>query len=193
MLLGRLKFSFCQLVDFPFNLVPFALPICQQNLGLGYLSYGNFAATGRENKMSEMVTIEPEGAVETTVETQLIHERPLLKVLIGFPTVLSVVLINSVVVLLVSLPVIRNSAFNPILLGIDYICSIYFVIEAVLKIRLMSFRGYWKENWNKLDFIVVLSTIPILLNPLLPAHLEAFSFVSLLRVGRFLRFYDRYA
>ncbi|MEM7131797.1 MAG: ion transporter [Chloroflexota bacterium] len=122
------------------------------------------------------------------VDDGKIQERPLLNLVVGNRTVLFVVLLNSVVILLTTLPAFENFAYRSLLLGIDYVCSVYFLIEATTKISVLGFRGYWADHWNKLDLFVVLTTLPLLLDPLLPANLAAFSFISLLRMGRFLRF-----
>ncbi len=123
---------------------------------------------------------------------------PVLRVIIGDITVLSVVVINAFSILAMEVPsfglFIENLFPNINVMGniipwIDYGCSIYFVVEAQIKIALFGFRGYWSSGWNKLDFFVVVSTLPLLMNPFVSAvDMQAFSFVSLLRLGRFLRF-----
>ncbi|MBV7331469.1 ion transporter [Chloroflexi bacterium TSY] len=102
--------------------------------------------------------------------------------------VLSVVMVNAAAILLLSYPLVQVFAYNAALAVVDYICSLFFVVEAIVKIRQVGFRQYWRDHWNKLDFLVVLTTIPLLVNPFIPANLEIFSFISLLRMGRFLRF-----
>jgi voltage-gated sodium channel len=73
---------------------------------------------------------------------------------------------------------------------IDYICMWYFVFEAVVKIRLFGFNGYWSRPWYRFDFLIVLASIPRLFMPPTAAAAEAgaFALAPLLRIGRFLRF-----
>lgn len=80
-----------------------------------------------------------------------------------------------------------HSATRGILFWIDYACTIYFLLEATLKIRAGGFRGYWAIPWNRFDFIVVLLSMPSLLAPLIDVH--AFAIFLVLRVGRLFRFF----
>lgn len=47
---------------------------------------------------------------------------------------------------------------------LDSFFTILFVIEALVKISTNGWKGYWRENWNKFDFIITLIAIPSLLN-----------------------------
>lgn len=47
---------------------------------------------------------------------------------------------------------------------IDSFFTIIFILEAIVKIREFGWKAYWKENWNKFDFIITIVAIPSLLN-----------------------------
>ncbi|PIK39622.1 putative voltage-dependent T-type calcium channel subunit alpha-1H isoform X5 [Apostichopus japonicus] len=69
----------------------------------------------------------------------------------------------------------------------NYMFTVVFIWEAVLKIIALSFRRYMRDKWNKLDmFIVILSVISIVLE-----ELEADSFIpvnpTIVRTMRVLR------
>ncbi len=113
--------------------------------------------------------------------------RPLAAIpafLIREATVLTVIVINAVVLFLDAFPDIHAQTHG-VLFAIDYGCMLFFVTEAALKIWHLGFRGYWRSSWNRLDFIIVVISLPILLTPFVAAELDAFSVVLL---GRFLRF-----
>lgn len=49
--------------------------------------------------------------------------------------------------------------------SIDVIFTVFFLLEAIVKIHNMSFKKYWQEGWNKFDFIIVLFALPSILDP----------------------------
>eukprot|EP01012_Entosiphon_sulcatum_P008171 TRINITY_DN14339_c0_g1_i2.p1 TRINITY_DN14339_c0_g1~~TRINITY_DN14339_c0_g1_i2.p1 ORF type:complete len:1845 (-),score=307.13 TRINITY_DN14339_c0_g1_i2:77-5611(-) len=92
--------------------------------------------------------------------------------------------------------------FNVLLLLIDYYnapqtqvdfmndaniaCVAIFALEAVLKIFALGIRGYFKDHFNKLDFVLVLVSIPDLAVSSTTA-LSAFRGLRFIRMARFLR------
>ena len=104
--------------------------------------------------------------------------------LISEPLVLTIIGLNAVAIVLSGFSHIREH-FGEWISWVDYGCLLYFVAEAILKIRRNSFTNYWKRGWNKLDFIIVLGSSPLLLEPIVGGSVQFFSIVL---VGRFLRF-----
>ncbi len=104
--------------------------------------------------------------------------------LISEPLVLTIIGLNAVAIVLSGFSHIRGH-FGEWISWVDYGCLLYFVAEAILKIRRNSFTNYWKRGWNKLDFIIVLGSSPLLLEPIVGGSVQFFSIVL---VGRFLRF-----
>ncbi len=104
--------------------------------------------------------------------------------LISEPLVLTIIGLNAVAIVLSGFSHIREH-FGEWITWVDYGCLLYFVAEAILKIRRNSFTNYWKRGWNKLDFIIVLGSSPLLLEPIVGSSVQFFSIVL---VGRFLRF-----
>ncbi len=119
--------------------------------------------------------------------------KSFLETFVNEKLVMLIVIINSIV--FVSLDV------NPKLVEItgvwitwvDYICVVYFIFEMFLKIYLFGFFSYIKSNWNKFDVVIVLASLPILLEPFFEAIGDSlgwapiFRVTRLLRLGRFLR------
>lgn len=50
------------------------------------------------------------------------------------------------------------------LLIIDSLFTLLFLFEAVVKIRVQGFLGYWSDSWNRFDFIIVLLALPSCVN-----------------------------
>lgn len=50
------------------------------------------------------------------------------------------------------------------LLIMDSLFTLLFLFEAVVKIQVQGFRGYWSDGWNRFDFIIVLLALPSLVN-----------------------------
>lgn len=115
-------------------------------------------------------------------------QHPLIKWLIKDPVVLSIIFVNTLTLFLAGFPSINNTT-KTILHWIDYSCLIYFLIEALLKIWILGFSKYWKNGWNKIDFLIVVGSLPFLTSPFVNNDLAIFSFLPLLRMGRFLRFW----
>jgi len=114
--------------------------------------------------------------------------HPLIKFLIGEPIVLSVIAFNVFAVFVSAFPLLSDGV-RITFEWFDYVCMVYFVVEAILKIAVLRFRAYWRSAWNKFDFIIVLLGIPLLLSPPhLGDPLTVFAIAPLLRMGRFLRF-----
>ncbi len=71
---------------------------------------------------------------------------------------------------------------------VDYACVVYFVVEALIKVRLESWRRYIRSGWNKLDFVIVLSSLPFLLTPVFDySELGGITVLRLLRLFRLFR------
>ena len=70
---------------------------------------------------------------------------------------------------------------------IDYLCVIFFLVEAVLKIRRDGWPLYWSSGWNRFDFTVVVLSLPALLGPFF--DVRQFAFVLILRLGRLFRLF----
>lgn len=51
-----------------------------------------------------------------------------------------------------------------LLLLVDSIFTLLFLIEAVVKIRMVGFSEYWSDGWNRFDFILVLLALPSCVN-----------------------------
>jgi len=51
-----------------------------------------------------------------------------------------------------------------ILLVIDSLFTLLFLLEALVKIRVHGFLGYWADGWNRLDFFLVLLALPSCVN-----------------------------
>ncbi|MDC7242550.1 MAG: ion transporter [Sphaerochaetaceae bacterium] len=67
---------------------------------------------------------------------------------------------------------------------IDHLITALFIVELVVKCREYGFRGYFLSNWNKLDFVLVLLSVPALITFLFNWEIVDFSFLLVFRVMR---------
>jgi len=81
----------------------------------------------------------------------------------------------------------RGSLARSAWFWIDYVCVIFFLVEALVKIRRDGWKIYWASSWTKFDFSVVLVSMPALLGPFL--DLGKFAIVLILRLGRLFRLF----
>ena len=106
----------------------------------------------------------------------------------GESLVLAVIGINALAVFIGAFPELPANWAHA-LAWLDYVCLIYFVVELFAKVITFGIRGYWSNLWNRLDFFIVLLSLPLLAQP--PWVEYTFGFLAiapLLRLGRFLRF-----
>ena len=103
-------------------------------------------------------------------------------------TVLAVIALNALAVFFGAFPEIPQP-WHFILQSVDYACLIYFVVELIAKVAAFGFPQYWKNLWNRLDFFIVLVSLPLLAQPPWVEYTLGFLAIApLLRLGRFLRF-----
>ena len=69
---------------------------------------------------------------------------------------------------------------------VDYFFVVIFLIEAIVKISHLGWKGYWDSNWNRFDFFIVLVSLPALLSPFIVMG-RSTSFLKILRLGRMVR------
>ena len=61
----------------------------------------------------------------------------------------------------------------------DSFFTILFVIEAIVKISTYGWKDYWKDGWNRFDFILTVVAIPSLMNSFLDFDLATNILLSL--------------
>lgn len=98
--------------------------------------------------------------------------------------VLLVILINSVILFLQ-----EDGVKSPTINILDAMCTIFFIVEMVVKHHQLGFKGYWSNAWNRMDGILVILSIPALISYFVPAHLMDLSILLILRVLRIFRIF----
>lgn len=71
---------------------------------------------------------------------------------------------------------------------IDYACVVFFVIEVVLKLRHLGWKGYFSSGWNRFDFLVTLLCLPILWDPFIVTS-NRLGWAPIFRTGRLFRLF----
>lgn len=74
----------------------------------------------------------------------------------------------------------------------NYLCGIYidafftlfFLVEAIVKIHKYGWASYWQDGWNKLDFLIVVLALPSLSNLFLAEKLVGMNVILSFRVLR---------
>lgn len=106
--------------------------------------------------------------------------------LVAEPLVLAIIGINVATIFLSGFSSVQESV--GVWIGwVDYVCLLYFIAEAAIKIRQRGFAGYWERGWNRLDLFIVIGSSPMLLEPLLGDRVEFFSIMLMGRTLRLLR------
>jgi voltage-gated sodium channel len=66
----------------------------------------------------------------------------------------------------------------------DNVITALFIIELVVKFKELGIKCYFKSSWNKLDFILIILSIPALIAFILQLNVIDFSFLLVFRVLR---------
>lgn len=92
--------------------------------------------------------------------------------------ILAIVLLNVVAIFLQECGV-NNIALNVV----DIVCTIIFVVEMSVKHSVYGLKGYWGDQWNMLDGVVTIISLPALLTYFSPS-LFNYSFIIAFRALR---------
>lgn len=115
-----------------------------------------------------------------------------LKIVTNEQLVMLVVLINSAVFVALDIDPTLPERTGAWISWIDYFCVLFFVFEFLAKMKLLGLKGYLKDNWNKFDLLIVIASVPILIEPFIGtlatmSWAPLFRLTRLLRLARFLR------
>jgi voltage-gated sodium channel len=110
----------------------------------------------------------------------------LIRFILSDRVVMSAIVLNTVALLMFEMTV-SDAPNLTVWFWIDYACVVFFLLEAVLKIRTMSWSRYWASWWNRFDFTIVVISLPALAGPVLDSH--DFAFILVLRLGRLFRLF----
>lgn len=106
------------------------------------------------------------------------------KIFLNEKIVLTVIILNTLVIFF------QESGFNyNIYLHLDTICLIYFCIEIIVKIKEYGFRQYLDNGWDRLDFLLVIFSLPSLLTLFIDSSIINLSVLLTLRLLRVLRIF----
>lgn len=97
--------------------------------------------------------------------------------------ILGVIILNSITILLGAFDDL-SPAQTKLITAIDNVITVIFVIEMIVKIKEFKIRGYFSSNWNKLDCLLVLLSIPALISWIFDLSLSSLSFFLIFRVLR---------
>lgn len=100
--------------------------------------------------------------------------------------VLFVIFLNACVFLILDVNP-QIGAEYPLLYKLDIVCILFFILEALIKIYSLGYKNYFSDNWNKFDTLIVISSLPILLEPIMPALAANLTWAPILRMTRVLR------
>lgn len=92
------------------------------------------------------------------------------------------IVLNAIVIFLWYFPQFHGNSWLQIL---DHIFIVLFALEAVAKVKEFGWKRYWKVLWNRFDFLIVLVSLPSLLES--AAILPDASYLLILRLFRLVR------
>lgn len=103
--------------------------------------------------------------------------------------ILFAILLNAILIFVMAFP--YNDHFLPYRIA-EFCFTLFFLIEIIVKCRHYGFNTYLQDNFNKLDFAIIILSIPMLISPfiVLPqvGPLLIFRLLRLVRLIRLLTF-----
>ncbi len=72
---------------------------------------------------------------------------------------------------------------------IDSLITVLFILEASIKIHFYGWKTYIQSNWNKLDFILVILSLPSIFLIFLNIDYANLSFLLIFRISRIFKFF----
>jgi voltage-gated sodium channel len=96
--------------------------------------------------------------------------------------ILALILLNSVILFIRAYIPAENDKLTMDL--IDHAITFFFIVELTVKISEFGFKTYLHSGWNKLDFLLILLSIPALLTFIFNLNLADFSFLLVFRILR---------
>jgi len=73
--------------------------------------------------------------------------------------------------------------------GLDSFFTLLFVFEIAVKIKTTSFRRYFLSNWNKVDFVLILLSVPSIFYFFLDVKFTDLHFILIFRISRVFKFF----
>ena len=100
------------------------------------------------------------------------------------------ILINALIIFIMYFPAWKH---HPWLETADHLLVLFFLVEAIVKMRALGTKAYFASAWNRFDFIIVMGSLPTLFVfffPILPdtSLLIVLRLFRLIRLIRFIQF-----
>jgi voltage-gated sodium channel len=112
---------------------------------------------------------------------------PMFRVLVSETAVIAVILLSTLALFAYGFTS-PGTTEHGVWLAIDVACVSYFVIEALIKIRVDHWDVYINQPWNRFDLVIVVLSLPVLVAPITTDAI-AFIGVPVLRLARLFRLF----
>ena len=104
--------------------------------------------------------------------------------------ILVAILLNAVVIFALYFPELRGTWW---LVWLDHLFIAFFAVEIIVKLYTLKPKAFFAKAWNRFDFIIVVGSLPVLIEPFVDVPDEANLLILLrlfriVRLVRFLRF-----
>lgn len=112
--------------------------------------------------------------------------RKIKKLFLNDKFILIIIIINAVIIFGEGFEKINGNLLH-IINFIDFFITLLFIVEVIVKISHFSWKKYFESNWNKLDLLLIVLSLPSLL--LLFANTKTdISFLLVIRISRVFKF-----
>src|SRR5688572_10620226 len=111
----------------------------------------------------------------------------ILRALTREPVVIGAILISTLAMFMLGFAEQGSPAYR-FWLAVDIGCVCYFMVEAIGKIAIHGWSGYWALRFNRFDLLILILSLPVLAAPRL-SEAVAFVGIPVLRLARLFRLF----
>jgi len=95
--------------------------------------------------------------------------------------ILILILLNAIIIFISEYNIAK---IHNTLIIIDNVITVLFIIELVIKFKTFGIKEYFHSNWNRMDFILIVLSIPTLITFIFNLNFSDLSFLLIFRVMR---------
>jgi voltage-gated sodium channel len=111
----------------------------------------------------------------------------ILRALTREPVVIGAILLSTLAMFMLGFAEQDSTSYR-VWLAVDIGCVLFFLVEAIGKIALAGWRGYWALRFNRFDLLILCLSLPVLAAPRL-SEAVAFVGIPVLRLARLFRLF----
>lgn len=96
--------------------------------------------------------------------------------------ILGLILLNAIILFVGGY--VTSDKPKQILLFADNLLTSFFIVELIIKLKVYGIKKYFNSNWNRLDFVLIVISLPALISFIINVNIFDVSFLLVFRILR---------